>query len=360
MPCGEALRNRLLNRPRNEIEPCPMPLPPGPLGPGHNIFAARPAGRCLGAPCPAGQGAAGGRAGPLRPGAARHCGRCRLRHAARRHSHQPLRQRKHDGRNRHAALPHLFGPVLAPDLPSFLMAGFLFGAMIGSMDVAMNAHGIAVERLLRLPTMSMFHGAYSLGGMAGAFAGAALLQLWGAEVQAISAAAVCLALLAIATRLSAGHRRPGPVGHPFRLAHRRHHCAWPALLPGPDDRRLGPRLGGHPDAGEVPRRRRHGCPGLRFLSGRHGGGPRHRRPAAVAAGSRPSGAGQTLAVAGTTLALAAPSPWIALAAFIFAGLGMGDVTLLLPAAAGWSPTRRGAASPPSPRWAIRVFSPARR
>ena len=61
-------------------------------------------------------------------------------------------------------------------MPTFIIAGFVMGMVIGSMDVAMNAHGIAVEKALKLPTMSMFHGGFSVGGMAGAFLGAALLQ----------------------------------------------------------------------------------------------------------------------------------------------------------------------------------------
>jgi predicted MFS family arabinose efflux permease len=45
---------------------------------------------------------------------------------------------------------------------------FVFGASNGAMDVAMNAHGIAVERRLRKPILSSLHGGWSLGGFAGA------------------------------------------------------------------------------------------------------------------------------------------------------------------------------------------------
>ena len=37
-----------------------------------------------------------------------------------------------------------FGPILAPTLPVFVACVFVMGIMIGSMDVSMNAHGIAV------------------------------------------------------------------------------------------------------------------------------------------------------------------------------------------------------------------------
>jgi len=45
---------------------------------------------------------------------------------------------------------------------------FVFGASNGAMDVAMNAHGVAVERELGKPIMSSLHGGWSLGGFAGA------------------------------------------------------------------------------------------------------------------------------------------------------------------------------------------------
>jgi predicted MFS family arabinose efflux permease len=59
-------------------------------------------------------------------------------------------------------------PLLATS-PSILGAIlFVFGASNGAMDVAMNAHGVAVERELRKPIMSSLHGGWSLGGFAGA------------------------------------------------------------------------------------------------------------------------------------------------------------------------------------------------
>lgn len=54
------------------------------------------------------------------------------------------------------------------------LALVLFGALSGMMDVAMNAQGVEVEKRLGTPTMSRFHGLFSLGGMLGAGAGAAV------------------------------------------------------------------------------------------------------------------------------------------------------------------------------------------
>jgi MFS family permease len=54
---------------------------------------------------------------------------------------------------------------------SLAAALFVFGATAATMDVAMNAQGVEVEKLLRHPTMSRFHGMFSLGAMAGAACG---------------------------------------------------------------------------------------------------------------------------------------------------------------------------------------------
>jgi predicted MFS family arabinose efflux permease len=53
----------------------------------------------------------------------------------------------------------------------------LFGAGLGSIDVAMNVQGLMVERDHRRPLMSGFHGLFSLGGIASALLMSVLL--WG-------------------------------------------------------------------------------------------------------------------------------------------------------------------------------------
>ena len=44
---------------------------------------------------------------------------------------------------------------------------FLFGASLGSLDVAMNLHAVDVERLSEKPLMSGFHALFSIGGFLG-------------------------------------------------------------------------------------------------------------------------------------------------------------------------------------------------
>jgi MFS family permease len=63
----------------------------------------------------------------------------------------------------------LFLPLLAVmDRPVSLAAALLvFGASLGSLDVAMNLHAVEVERALSRPLMSGFHALFSIGGFAG-------------------------------------------------------------------------------------------------------------------------------------------------------------------------------------------------
>ncbi len=56
-----------------------------------------------------------------------------------------------------ATSPYMLGAIL-----------FVFGASGGAMDVAMNAHGVAVERELKKPIMSSLHGGWSVGGFVSA------------------------------------------------------------------------------------------------------------------------------------------------------------------------------------------------
>jgi MFS family permease len=66
----------------------------------------------------------------------------------------------------------LAGPALAGDLVTLTAALFALAAVNSVVDVAMNAHGVVVERGYRRPVMSSFHAMYSLGGTAGAALGA--------------------------------------------------------------------------------------------------------------------------------------------------------------------------------------------
>src|SRR5215467_4376492 len=61
--------------------------------------------------------------------------------------------------------------ALAPTLSILVGALVLFGASNGSMDVAMNAQGVSVERQYGRPILNSFHAFFSLGGLLGALVG---------------------------------------------------------------------------------------------------------------------------------------------------------------------------------------------
>ena len=71
----------------------------------------------------------------------------------------------------------LLGLALAPTLLMLAASLFLFAALNSVVDVAMNAQGVAVQRLLNRPVLSGMHAMHSLGGVLGAGAGALAARL---------------------------------------------------------------------------------------------------------------------------------------------------------------------------------------
>lgn len=69
------------------------------------------------------------------------------------------------------------GMAAAPGAASLALTLFLFGAAIGTLDVAMNVQAVIVERDSGGALMSGFHGLFSVGGFLGA--GCMALMLWG-------------------------------------------------------------------------------------------------------------------------------------------------------------------------------------
>jgi MFS family permease len=101
-------------------------------------------------------------------------------------------------------LTRVFGLCSIPMLPLVVLAPNLWvlgplmaamGALIGCMDVAMNANAIGVERRLRRAIMSASHGFWSLGGFSGGLIGSYAIANWGAVPQALLTAAVTAALV---------------------------------------------------------------------------------------------------------------------------------------------------------------------
>lgn len=61
--------------------------------------------------------------------------------------------------------------ALAPSLPVLCVGTVVLGVANGSLDVTMNAHGVAVERRHGTPILGGFHAAFSAGGLAGSALG---------------------------------------------------------------------------------------------------------------------------------------------------------------------------------------------
>jgi MFS family permease len=228
------------------------------------------------------------------------------------------------------------GPITAPALATFVLAGFVMGMMIGSMDVSMNAHGIAVEKALKRPTMSMLHAGFSIGGTIGAFVGAALLEVFGAAAQALIVATVCAAIQIAASRFYlAADVDKGLSGS---------HFAWPTRAT------IGLGLlcflalmieGSILDWAAIMMREKFeidasfAALGFGFYqagmaAARLTGDWIRLRAGAVSMVLWSA----LLAAAGTALALSAPSPHLALVAFVFAGLGLGNIAPVLFAGGG--------------------------
>lgn len=84
--------------------------------------------------------------------------------------------------------------ALVPDGQALAVALLFFGAGLGAVDVAMNAHAVEVERRAGRPLMSGFHGMFSIGGL-GCAAGMSALLASGVPL-AVAAATVSALLLA--------------------------------------------------------------------------------------------------------------------------------------------------------------------
>jgi MFS family permease len=94
------------------------------------------------------------------------------------------------------AVPALALVVFAPNLWVLTPLMVLMGAVIGTMDVAMNANAVLVERRLGRAIMSASHGFWSLGGFVGGAAGSFVIAHWGAQQQALIATVIAALMVA--------------------------------------------------------------------------------------------------------------------------------------------------------------------
>ncbi|MFI5292316.1 MAG: MFS transporter, partial [Candidatus Limnocylindrales bacterium] len=92
-------------------------------------------------------------------------------------------------------------PVMAPDLATLALALFVFGYVNSTMDVAMNAHGLALETGGGRSILSGLHAGWSLGAFGGALGMATAVALgFGAVAEALMAAGVLWLVALLASR----------------------------------------------------------------------------------------------------------------------------------------------------------------
>lgn len=101
-----------------------------------------------------------------------------------------------------AALPLI---VLAPNLGSLAAALFLFGAMIGSLDVAMNSQAAHGEGRVGKRFLSMLHGMFSIGSAIGAGTAAAAAAF---EVPLVVHMSLVAGFLAVSTAIAGMYLLP--------------------------------------------------------------------------------------------------------------------------------------------------------
>ncbi|MRV76505.1 MFS transporter [Duganella sp. FT92W] len=234
-----------------------------------------------------------------------------------------------------AILPML---ALASSPLQLALALFLFGASIGTMDVAMNVQAVEVEKHRGIPLMSGFHGMYSVGGFAGA-AGVTLLLANG-----VTPAAACIAVAMLAASLLLAARSgmlaaTGGNGHALFVMPRGRVIVigllcfavfmaegavldWSALL-----------LAGMPGFATSEAGLGYAAFAIAMTTGRFGGDRIVRRWGNV----RVLLCGGICAAAGFFTAVLAPHAAVVLAGFALVGLGASNIVPILFTAAGRQP-----------------------
>lgn len=230
--------------------------------------------------------------------------------------------------------------ALAPNVPLAAVAMFIFGGSIGGMDVAMNANAVAVERRLSRAIMSSSHGFWSLGGFAGGAFGGYAIQNYGHLAHATVVTA--LAFVAVAAAVPylvaegkpsrgsvAGHRKFTLPGNPLvylvglmallTMISEGAVLDWAALY-------LRQELGADLAIAGLAYAAFSGTMAvMRFF----GDGVRNRFGAVTTLRISALAAAAGMLVAGL-----APSPFIAIAAFAFCGLGIANMVPILFSAGG--------------------------
>jgi MFS family permease len=245
------------------------------------------------------------------------------------------------------AVGTLAAVVLAPTIPLLAVAMAVMGGLLGSMDVAMNANAVLVERRLGRAIMSSSHGFWSLGGFVGGGAGGLVIARTGAETHALIATGVALAIIVAALpRLIADPRdapAPRAAGAP-RPVRRSWPSGWSIYVLGMMALFSMVPEGAVLDWAAIYLGRDHGADlgtaafGFALFAGTMavvrfaGDGVRNRLGAVTTL--RLSG---LIGSAGLVAASLAPTPWLAIAGFAVSGLGIANMVPIVLSAAGNQP-----------------------
>lgn len=230
--------------------------------------------------------------------------------------------------------------ALAPNVILAAPALFIFGAMAGGMDVAMNANAVEVEKQLSRAVMSSSHGFWSLGGFAGGALGGILIEAHGHLIHAIIVTLIAIALGLISFRYMITEETP--------VVHEKQKLAFPtnpliyliglmalfSMVPegsvldwaalylkqerGADIATAGFAFAAFSGTMAI----------MRFL----GDGVRNRFGAV-----RTLRVSALIGASGLLVASLAPNSWIAILAFAFAGLGIANMVPIAFSAAGNQP-----------------------
>ncbi|OIN60243.1 MFS transporter [Arsenicibacter rosenii] len=87
--------------------------------------------------------------------------------------------------------------LILPSTPAMAVTLFVFGASIGTIDVAMNAHGVQVQNLYGKPIMSFLHGLFSVGGLLGSLGLGFLIKLGLSPLYAIISIAALMIIISL-------------------------------------------------------------------------------------------------------------------------------------------------------------------
>jgi MFS family permease len=124
-------------------------------------------------------------------------------------------------------------PGLSTSLAELWLLLFLVGFTMGSVDVAMNAQAVTVEKTHRRPLMSGFHAAWSLGSLFGAGVGSlGIVAGVGIVWQQLGAAVVLGSIALLLSRAFV----PDPAAAPAEVAARKASSPWQRMFGSLDGR----------------------------------------------------------------------------------------------------------------------------